>query len=224
MDKTDSKIRLFFELTYQKEVQITNFIPLKDYSTSSWCPEKMYSHPHKQNYYVFINDPELINRIKEGEVEGQDYLFDLSDMLEKPNDLLIEFNANSIEDNSKKTDEEQYTVFSRITIDNFSFINDYATVTKAQLMDENRPLIYATQGRIKEYLLDEVNNNEKNEDVSNPPNSSKHSTKDEKKDDENDIEKENTKKKEELKKKADYIPGHWFLLNMNNLYFKKKKF
>ena len=85
--------------------------------------------------------------------------------------------------------------FSRITIDNFSFINDYATVTKAQLMDENRPLIYATQGRIKEYLLDEVNNNEKNEDVNNTPNSSKHSTKDEKKDDENDIEKENMKKK-----------------------------
>ena len=51
-------------------------------------------------------------------------------MLEKPNDLIIEFNVNSIEDNLKKTDEEQYTVFSRITIDNFSFINDYATVTK----------------------------------------------------------------------------------------------
>ena len=27
-----------------------------------------------------------------------------------------------------------------------------------------------------------------------------------------------------MTKKADYIPGHWFLLNMNNLYFKKKKF
>ena len=32
------------------------------------------------------------------------------------------------------------------------------------------------------------------------------------------------KKKENLKKKADYIPGHWFLLNMKNLYYKKKKY
>ena len=224
MDKTDSKIRLFFELTYQKEVQITNFIPLKDYSNSSWCPEKMYNHPHKQNYYVFINDPELINKIKQGELEGQEYLFDLSDSLEKQNDLLIEFNANSIEDNTKKTDEDQTIVFARITIDNFSFINDYSTVTKGELIEENRPLIYASQGRIKEYLLDEVNNNEKNEDVSNAPNSSKNSIKDEKKEDENDIEKENMKKKENLKKKADYIPGHWFLLNMKNLYYKKKKY
>lgn len=222
MEKTDSKIRLFFELTYPKDVQITSFIPLKDYSLSSWSPEKMYSHPHKQNYYVFINDPELINYIKEGEENGQNYLFDLSDSLEKENKLIIEFNANSIEDTSKKTDEEQYIVFARIAIDNFSFINDYSTVKKEYLMKDNRPLIYASQGSIKEYLLDEINNNDKNDDINNIPVSSKHSLREDKKEDENDIEKETLKKKEELKKKADYIPGHWFLINMNNLAFKKK--
>ena len=225
MDKTDSKIRLFFELTYQKDVQITSYIPLKDYSIASWSPEKMYSHPHKQNYYVFINDPELIERIQEGEMEGQKYLFKLSDSLEKQNDLLIEFNANNIETDIKKPDEEQYIVFARISIDNFSFINDYGSVTKKQLMEKNRPLIYANQGRIKEYLLGEKIDNEKNDELNNTPNSSKNSIKEEdkKKDgDENDTENENKKKKEDLKKKADYIPGHWFLLNMNNLYFKKK--
>lgn len=102
MDKTDSKIRLFFELTYQKEVQITSYIPLKDYSIASWSPEKMYNHPSRQNYYVFINDPKLIEQIKRGELEGQKYLFKLSDELEKQNDLVIEFNANSIDDWLKK--------------------------------------------------------------------------------------------------------------------------
>ncbi len=223
MDTTDSKIRLFFELTYQKEVQITSYIPLKDYSISSWSPEKMYRHPHNQNYYVFINDPELISHIKDGELEGQEYLFKLSENLERQNNLLIEFNANSIEDGSKKAEGEQYIVFARINIDNFSFINDYSTVTKAQLIEKNRPLIYANQGRIKEYLLGEVINIEKNDDINTTANNSKYSIKDEKKDiDENDLEKENTKKKNELKKKADYIPGHWFLVNMNNLYYKKK--
>ena len=181
MDTTDSKIRLFFELTFQKEVQITSYIPLKDYSISSWSPEKMYRHPHNQNYYVFINDPDLITHIKEGELEGQEYLFKLSENLEKQNNLLIEFNANSIEDGSKKAEGEQYIVFARINIDNFSFINDYSTVTKAQLMEKNRPLIYANQGRIKEYLLGEVINNEKNDDINNTPNNSKYSLKDEKK-------------------------------------------
>ena len=223
MDKTDSKIRLFFELTYQKEVQITNYIPLKDYSVSSWSPEKMYAHPHNQNYYVFINDPELINHIREGELESQEYLFKLSDALEKQNNLLIEFNANSIEDTTKRPEEEQYTVFARITIDNFSFINDYATSKKDYLLEKNRPLIYANQGRIKQYLLGESNNNDKNEDVLNNLDSSKNSIKEEKKEpDETGVEKEGAKKKENLKEKVEYIPGHWFLLNMNNLYYRKK--
>ena len=223
MDETDSKIRLFFELTYQKEVQIINYIPLKDYSNSSWSPEKMYSHPHNQNYYVFINDPELINHIKEGELESQEYLYKLSDALEKQNNLVLEFNAMNIEDITKRPEEEQYIVFARINIDNFSFINDYTTASKAYLMEKNRPLIYANQGRIKQYLLGEMNNNDKNEDIINNLNSSKLSLKDEKKDpDETGAEKEGTKKKENLKEKVDYIPGHWFLLNMNNFYYRKK--
>jgi hypothetical protein len=222
MDKTDSKIRLFFELTYQKEVQITSYIPLKDYSVASWSPEKMYNHPSRQNYYVFINDPELIDLIKKGELEGQKHLFKLSDELEKPNDLVIEFNANSIEDDFKKTEEEQYIVFARITIDHFSFINDYNSASKEQLFEKNRPLIYANQGRIKEFLLGEVVN-EKNEDA-NEANNSRHTSREDKKDgEEYDGEKEKTKNKDKINKdNSNYIPGHWFLLNMNNLNYLKK--
>lgn len=226
MDKTDSKIRLLFELTYQKDVQIVSYIPLKDYSKEgTWSPEKMYSHPHKQNYYVFINDPDLIKVIRNKEPEGQKQLFKLSDSLEKPNNLMIEFNANNIENEMKKTEEDQYIIFARLTIDNFSFINDYATVTRNQLIEKNRPLIYANQGRIKEYLLGEKVDKEKTDENENNPNSRKNSIKDDdrrKDGDENDMENENKKKKDDQKKKADYIPGHWFLINMNNIYFEKK--
>jgi len=96
--------------------------------------------------------------------------------------------ALGIEDGSKKAEGEQYIVFARINIDNFSFINDYSTVTKAQLIEKNRPLIYANQGRIKEYLLGEVINIEKNDDINTTENNSKYSIKDEKKDiEENDL-------------------------------------
>ena len=38
MNKTDSKIRLLFELTAQRDVQITSFQSLRNYS-NSWNPE-----------------------------------------------------------------------------------------------------------------------------------------------------------------------------------------
>ena len=224
MHKTDSKIRLFFELTYQKDVQITSYIPLRDYSVS-WRPEKMYLYPSNQYYYVFINDPELISKIKEGEAEGQEYLYKLTKYLEKNpdfqgNDFLIEFNANSIIDNEKKNqNEEQYVVFARIAIDNFSFINDYKTASKTYLLEKNKPLIYANRGRIKEFLIGEkfeVNKN--NED--NNLNNSLQSNKDDKK--EEDDEKTTAKKKKNEESMQKHIPGNWFLINMNNLNYIKK--
>ena len=62
MEKTDAKVRLFLELSNQHPIQILNYIPLKDYK--DWTPEKMYEHPRSQYYYAFINDIELISRIK----------------------------------------------------------------------------------------------------------------------------------------------------------------
>ena len=225
MHTTDSKIRLFFELTYQKDVQITSYIPLKNYSIS-WKPEKMYTYPDHQYYYVFINDPELISKIKEGETKGQEYLYKLSKYLEKSpdfqgNDFLIEFNANNIIDNSKKNPNvDQYVIFTRISIDNFSFINDYKTASKAYLLERNKPLIYANKGRIKELLIGEkVKENKINEE--NNLNNSFQSNKDDKKDEDNE-EKINSKKQKNKELLLKQIPGNWFLVNMNNLNFVKK--
>ena len=224
MQKTDSKIRLLFELTYQKDVQITSYIPLRDYS-NSWCPEKMYSNPHHQYYYVFINDPDLIEKIKDEENQGQSSLFKVTKYLEKGpdfhlNDFLIEFNANAIIDNpKKKINEEQYVVFARVGIDNFSFINNYETASQSDLKDKNKPLIFAKQGRIKDFLIKEksrinINNEENN------LNNSIQSNKDDKRDD--DDEKSNAKKNKDKEPMFPYIPGNWFLINMNNLNYIKK--
>ena len=224
MHKTDSKIRLFFELTYQKDVQIVSYIPLRDYS-NSWKPEKMYLYPNKQYYYVFINDPELISKIKEGELEGQEYLYKLTEYLEESphfqgNEFLIEFNANSIiEMEKKKPNEEQYVVFARINIDNISFINNYKTASKNYLLEKNKPLIYANSGRIKEFLIGEKFELNKNNEENNLNNSNQ-SNKEEKKDE--DDEKLPTKKKKNEDLNLKQIPGNWFLINMNNLNYVKK--
>ena len=224
MHKTDSKIRLLFELTYQKDVQITSFIPLRDYS-NSWKPEKMYIHPHNQYYYIFINDPELIEKIKEAEKEGQEYLFKFAKYLEKSpdfqgNDFLIEFNANSIENCKINPNEEQYVVCARINIDNFSFINDYKTASKAYLLEKNKPLIYANEGKIKEFLIGEKFEINRNMEENNLNNSNQ-SNKEDKKDEDND-EKSNAKKKKNDEPAVKHIPGNWFLINMNNLNYVKK--
>ena len=219
MHKTDSKIRLFFELTYQKDVQITSYIPLRNYSIS-WKPEKMYLYPDHQYYYVFINDPELISKIKEGEAKGQEYLYKLAKYLEKSpdfqgNDFLIEFNANEIIDNSKLNPNiDQYVVFARISIDNFSFINDYKTASKTYLLERNKPLIYANKGRIKELLIGEkVEVNKNNEE--NNLNNSLQSNKDDKRDEDNE-EKNNAKKQKNEELLLKQITSNWFLINMNN--------
>jgi hypothetical protein len=62
MEKTDAKVRLFLELSHQYPIQILNYIPLKSYN--DWNPEKMYEYPKSQYYYAFINDAELISRMK----------------------------------------------------------------------------------------------------------------------------------------------------------------
>ena len=221
MDKTDSKIRLFFELTYQKEVEIKSFIPLKNFS-ESWKPEKMYKQPKSQYYYVFINDPELIKIIKKEEKKGQDHLYEIAKIMETnpeyifDNSCLIEFNANSIIENDiKKPNEEQYVVFTRISIDDFNFINDYKTASKKHLLDDNKPLIYANKGRIKEFLND-INNEENN------LNNSEAGNKDEKKDEDIDDKINNAKKQKSQNLFDNKIPGNWFLVNMSNLNFIKK--
>ena len=54
MDKLDSKIRLFLELSCQKAIQILEIISL--YKNENWSPLQMYYLPHEQYYYVWINE------------------------------------------------------------------------------------------------------------------------------------------------------------------------
>ena len=227
MDKTDSKIRLLFEMTIQKDVQITSFIPLRNYE-ESWKPEKMYHHPKNQYYYVFINDPELITRIKEEENKGQAHLYKFAKYLEQNSqfqintNFMIEFNANSIIDfPNKKLNEEQYAVFTRISIDDFSFINDYKTANLEELLKHNKPLIYANRGKIKELLIGKKIQIDKNNDENNL-NNSLQSNKDDKKDEDNEEININAKMDKEKELENKYIPGNWFLVNMNNLNYVKK--
>jgi hypothetical protein len=221
MNKTDSKIRLLFELTAQRDVQITSFQSLRNYS-NSWNPEIMYSKPSNQYYYVFINDIELINIIKLGEKYGQEYLLNLVQSLEKGkedfesrNYLLFELNANAIVD-PKKFNEEKYVVFARIDVDDFNFINDYTKANEEEYLKKNKPLIYADKGRIKEYLIGEKFwNNKKNKEENN-----NFVMDDDKKDEDNEEKLKQKKKEEEFFAKL--IPGNWFLINMNNLNYLRR--
>lgn len=215
MHKTDSKVRLLFELTFQKDVQIISYIPLRSYS-SSWKPESMFNKPDKQYYYVFINDSELINRLKKIEKQNQDNSYNLIKSLEKGHsNLLIELNTNAILDETK-FNQEKYAVFARLNVEDFSFIYDYKTASKYDLLEKNKPLIYASQGRIKELLIGEkfTNNNNNIDDNNNYDND------DDKKDEDNEEKIKQRKKDEELLSKQ--IPGNWFLINMNNLNYVKK--
>ena len=50
MDKTDSKIRLFFEFSHSQPIQIQEVIPLLKYEV--WIPQKMYYLPKHQYYMI----------------------------------------------------------------------------------------------------------------------------------------------------------------------------
>ena len=237
MDETDSKIRLLLELTFHPlEIQITSYTPLRDYD--SWCPEKMYDNPNKQYYYVFINDKKLINRITETQQynKGDDEAFygEIANIEKggKDEDLKIEFNANSIEDKKLKTnfDDEQSIVFARININDFNFIHTFdkndRDDLKSELLEDNKPLIYAPKGRIKVFLCGEKDENDikTNEDLELE--NKLDENKDESTADKND--EEHTTLKSNLKNtdfEKTMTPGHWFLVNLQNIGFiKKNKF
>ena len=101
MEKTDAKVRLFLELSNQHPIQILNYVPLKDYK--DWTPEKMYEHPRSQYYYAFINDIELISRIKHLITSNYDDITNIKTEVDNIKDELIdskislEFNGCNIE-------------------------------------------------------------------------------------------------------------------------------
>lgn len=149
MDKTDSKIRLFFEFSHTHPIQIQEVIPLLKYE--EWNPEKMYYLPKHQYYYVFINDNELLSKIK-----GIDSVIEDIERIQEENSIRIEFNANGIDDNIN-SEEDKYIFFAKVDIENFKFIYDYEKINKERnkYIDPKIPIIYALKGRIKVLLLNE---------------------------------------------------------------------
>ena len=101
MEKTDAKVRLFLELSNQHPIQILNYVPLKEYK--DWTPEKMYEYPKSQYYYAFINDIELISRIKNLITSNYDDILNIKTEVENIKDELtdskisLEFNGCNIE-------------------------------------------------------------------------------------------------------------------------------
>ena len=101
MEKTDAKVRLFLELSHQHPIQILNYLPLKPFD--EWNPERMYEHPKDQYYYAFINDNELIYRIKNLFDKNYEDMQDISNQIDiiksdlKMSKISIEFNGCNIE-------------------------------------------------------------------------------------------------------------------------------
>ena len=177
MDKTDSKVRLFLELSHPHPIEILSYTPINPYE--KWNPAKMYNKPNSQYYYAFINDKELISRVKGVLLPNVHVLEEIEyikDEIKNP----IEFNGYNIEEfqetentskanmtaspqntdfNNENSDvnnqlsnleEEKYVVFCRFHLKNFGFIHDYNKIQKEDYEKIfETPIIYALKGRIK---------------------------------------------------------------------------
>ena len=181
MDKTDSKVRLFLELSHPHPIQILSYIPINSYE--KWNPEKMYNKPNSQYYYAFINDKEVISRVK-GVLSPNIHVLEEIEYIKEEIKMPIEFNGYNIEEyqenenpskaninvslnpnaesqneNSELSnqmnniEEEKYVVFCRFHLKNFGFIHDFSKITKEDCPRIfETPIIYALKGRIKSLI------------------------------------------------------------------------
>ena len=181
MDKTDSKVRLFLELSHPHPIQILSYTPLSSYE--KWKPEKMYNKPNSQYYYAFINDKEIISKVKELFYNNA-HIFEEMEYIKNDIKIPIEFNGYNIEEyqeneNTSKAnmnainpqvndinnenidnnniinnfDEEKYVIFCRFHLKNFGFIHDFSKIQTEDLIKIYKtPIIYALKGRIKTLL------------------------------------------------------------------------
>ena len=237
MEKTDAKVRLFLELSHQYPIQILNYIPLKSYN--DWNPEKMYEYPKSQYYYAFINDAELISRMKlllSKEYKNIEEIESDVDLIKEDltnQRISLEFNGCNIEifedlENNKKKvplindnneeirtnnsiEEEKYAVFIRFYLKNFGFIHSYDKITKDDLAKLfEKPIIYALKGRIKALL-----NLRKKEFESRKGDSDISNVLSNEEDKSRNIGNDSQNKKESNEKNNEDkgIDGHWFLIN-----------
>lgn len=178
MDTTDSKVRLFLELSHPHPIEILSYTPLYPYK--KWNPEKMYNKPKSQYYYAFINDRDFIRR-KRAELMGEE---DDNDSLKNDKKhFSFEFNGYNIEEfpeneNASKSninpsnpqtqennenidntnqiynmEEERYVIFCRFHLKDFGFIHDYNKLKKEDIIRLRKtPIVYALKGRIQSLM------------------------------------------------------------------------
>ena len=95
MESTDSKVRLFLELYHPHPIQILSYTPLNSYE--KWKPENMYAKPKSQYYYAFINDKEVIQKVK-GVLNPDVHVLEEIEYIKQEIDMPIEFNGYNIEE------------------------------------------------------------------------------------------------------------------------------
>ena len=95
MDISDAKVRLFFEFSHPQPVEILSYTPLSSYD--KWKPSKMYDRAASQYYYAFINDREVVSKVKEI-LNCKGPILEEVELIKEDIDFPIEFNGYSIED------------------------------------------------------------------------------------------------------------------------------
>ena len=238
MEKTDAKVRLFLELSNPRQIQILNYLPLKSFQ--DWNPERMYEHPKSQYYYAFINEEELISRMKDLFLsDNQNIEKEILEIKEelRMSKISIEFNGCNVEtfediernrqrvsifnDNEEENNtsrisnvitDEKYVVFCRFLLKNFGFIHNYEKLSREDMNKLfEKPVIYALKGRIKSLLnIRKKELDTKNRDVDITNVISNE-------EDRNLISNDAQNKKDSGDKNNIYnikgIDGHWFLIN-----------
>lgn len=95
IDETDAKVRLFLELSHPHPIQILSYTPLTSFE--KWNPAIMYNKPNNPFYYAFINDKDLIDKVKETIIHKKGNLLEELDYIKEDLEK-VEFNGYSIEE------------------------------------------------------------------------------------------------------------------------------
>jgi len=163
MDKTDSKVRLFLELSHPRPIQILSYTPIYPYD--KWEPKEMYNKKNSQYYYAFINDKKVIEKLKKN-INKKSSLDDIIEEINNAKKGIImpfEFNGYNIENlqdfeitdkpikslakatvenngseedkvkNEVNTEEEKDVVLCRFSLKKFGFIQDINTIIKEDI-------------------------------------------------------------------------------------------
>ena len=102
MDKTDSKVRLFLELSHPHPVQILSYTPIYPYE--KWEPKEMYTKKNSQYFYAFVNDKEVIEKLKRNINTRANIEYILDDIKKKEKGIIMpfEFNGEIIDESIPK--------------------------------------------------------------------------------------------------------------------------